>query len=281
MELPDGNPDAGLGAYGIRLRGLEAASELLVPVAAGAPAVHVEAVVGSAEPAAEYVEERSARIRLRSGGEILIDRDPGRALFRVPHPVRPDELVHPYLAPVAAVVAHWTGRETFHAGAVGIGDGALGVIGEREAGKSSTLAWMALQGVEVLCDDMLVVDGGAALPGPRSIDLREDAAARLGVGAPIGVTGARERWRVTLGPARHGRRISGWIFLAWGESLAARRLSGPERLERLAVQRGLRVAPVRPEVLMTLAALPAWELSRPRGWDSLPGAADLLLELAG
>lgn len=198
----------------------------------------------------------------------------------MPHPVRPDELVHPYLAPAAAVIARWMGRESMHAGAFAEDGRALAVVGTREAGKSSTMAWLAQAGVDVLCDDMLIVDDGRPLTGPRSIDLREDAARRLGTGEAIGVTGARERWRLRLAPAAPGAVLGGWVFLAWGERVEARRLGGPERLARLAEQRALRLPPARPDALLELTSLPAWELSRPRDWGSLPEAADLLRALA-
>lgn len=224
--------------------------------------------------------EDEARLRLRSGGEILIDRGERSVLYRVPHPVRPDELVHPYLAPAAAVIARWTGRESMHAGAFAAGGGALGVVGTREAGKSSTLAWLARSGVDVLCDDMLIVDGDRPLAGPRSIDLRADAAERLGAGEPIGMTGARERWRLRLGPTASGATLRGWVFLAWGDRVAVRSLPASERLPRLAAERALRLPPARPDALLELTSFPAWELSRPRRWESLPEAADRLLELA-
>jgi hypothetical protein len=217
---------------------------------------------------------------LRSGGQIVIERREQTVLYRVPHPVREDELVHPYLAPAAAVIGRWMGRESLHAGAFAAGGHALGVVGTREAGKSSTLAWLALQGVDVLCDDMLIVDGDRPLAGPRSIDLRADAAERLGAGEPIGMTGARERWRLRLGPPAPAATLRGWVFLAWGERVEARALPARERIPRIAEERGLRLPPVRPDALLELASLPAWELSRPRGWASLPQAADLLLELA-
>jgi hypothetical protein len=281
MTRPDPHTEQRLGAYGIRLHGLDEAAELLLPVDATAPELRIETEIGrAADDAVESVEDDTARIRLRSGGEILIDRGEGVARYRVPHPVRADEIVHPYLAPAAAVVARWMGRESFHAGALAGARGAWGVIGEREAGKSSTLAYLAQHGADVLCDDMLIVDGRVALPGPRSVDLREDAAGRLGIGQAIGVTGARERWRLTLGPVLADQELRGWIFLAWGDELGARSLPGAERLQRLAAQRGLRLAPKRPERLMELAALPAWELARPAEWSSLPGAAALLRELA-
>lgn len=266
------------GAYDIRLRGLDGAEALLVPVGADAPSYAVEAVIGRPEPE-EHVGDEAATLRLRSGGSIRIDRGSGRIRFEVPHPVRPDELVHPYLAPAAAVINRWHGRESVHAGALAVGGAALGVVGARGAGKSSALAWCALDGAEVLCDDLLVVDGRRAIAGPRSIDLREDAAAQLGAGEPIGVTGARERWRLHLGPVGEGR-LAGFAYLAWGPRVEVRRLGAAERLQRLVPERALRLEPARPEALLELASLPAWEISRPQSWESLPEVGRRLLELA-
>jgi hypothetical protein len=269
-----------LGAYGIRLRGLEAAAELLVPVGGSAPAYLVESAVRPPQPGPEHVDDDRADLRLRSGGRVIIDRRGRRACFQVPRPLRPDELVHPYLAPAAAVIGRWLGRESVHAGALAVDGRALGVVGGRGAGKSSTLAWLALGGDDVLCDDLLVVDGRATFAGPRTIDLREDAAARLGAGESIGVTGARERWRLRLARTRDRHVLVGFVFLAWGDSVMVRALGATERLERLVPQRGLRLEPARRDAVLELAALPAWEISRPRGWASLPETGRRLLELA-
>ena len=225
------------------------------------------------------MDDERAELRLRSGGQIVIDRRARTVLYRVPHAVRADELVHPYLAPAAAMINRWQGRESIHAGAFAVDGRALGVVGTREAGKSSTLAYLALHGTDVLCDDMVIVDGDHPLAGPRSIDLRADAAERFGAGEAIGMTGARERWRLSIGPTAPAT-LTGWVFLAWGDEVAARRLPARERIPRIAEERGLRLPPVRPDALLTLAELPAWELSRPREWESLPQAADLLRELA-
>jgi hypothetical protein len=269
-----------LGAYGISLRGLEEASELLVPVGEDAPEYDVESAVRSPETGPEHVDDDGAELRLLSGGRVLIDRGAGSVRFEVPHAVRPDEIVHPYFAPAAAVINRWLGRESVHAGAITVGGRALGVVGEREAGKSSTLAAWALGGGEVLCDDLLVVDGRATFVGPRSIDLREDAAAQLGAGEAIGVTGARERWRLQLAPVGDGQVLVGFVYLVWGDDVAVRRLGVAERLERLVPQRGLRLGPARPDAVLELATLPAWEISRPRSWAALPEVGRRLRELA-
>jgi hypothetical protein len=188
--------------------------------------------------------------------------------------------VHPYLAPAAAVIGRWLGRESVHAGALAVDGQALGVVGTRGAGKSSTLAWLALTGGEILCDDLLVLDGRTTFTGPRSIDLRPDAAQHFGAGEAIGLTGARERWRLQLDPAGDGHELVGFAYLAWGDSVRVRTLGASERLARLAPQRGLRLAPARDDALLDLVSAPAWEVTRPRNWESLPEAGQRLLELA-
>jgi hypothetical protein len=268
-----------LGAYGLRLEGLEDARDLLVPALPGWPRIVIDRRRGPGESAAEHVSETDAVVRLRgSGGEIRIRREEGSATFELPREVRADELVHPLLAPVGAVMAHWLGRQSFHAGGVVVGDRAWGVIGERGAGKSTTAAALALRGYGLVCDDMLVLEDGRALAGPRSIDLRREAAEQLGAGKPLGVVGARERWRLTAGSVGELRPLAGWIFLGWGERVESVPVPAAERLFLLNAHRGLTLPARDPSVLLELAALPAWKLRRPQAWESTADAVDLLLE---
>lgn len=178
------------------------------------------------------------------------------------------------------MIGRWLGRESLHAGAFVVEGRVWGLVGRREAGKSSTLAALASRGCGLVCDDMLILDGLTPLLGPRSVDLRADAAEWLRVGEPIGVTGARERWRLRVPPVAGDLELAGWVFLAWGDEVAVRGLGAAERLARLLEERGLRLPPVRPELLVDLAALAAWELRRTKGWDSLDTTVDRLLELA-
>ena len=189
-----------------------------------------------------------------------------------------DELVHPYLGLAAAVISRWVGRESFHAGAFEAAGGAWIVAGDKGAGKSALLASLALRGQSVLADDIVVVDRGQALAGPRSIDLRADTAEALGVGENVAVAHGRERWRMALSAAEPALPILGWVFPAWAEGPPTLEPVAPhDRLVRLAGSRVLRIATEQPELLVELAALPAWELRRGRDWDWLPGALDLLL----
>jgi hypothetical protein len=268
-----------VGAYGLWLTGLEAPGSLLVPARPEWPRFEVVAQLGRASSPYDRVGEDRACLALQNGGEIEIDRTAGRIVFSVPHELRAPELIHPYLAPAAAVIAPWFGRESFHAGAFVAGGGVWALVGERATGKSSTLAWLALQGYDVVCDDILVVEGMSAFAGPRSVDLRGEAARHLGAGEPLGTVGVRKRWRMQLGPVGEELTMRGWFFLGWSERVEAAPLGAAERLRRLFANRGARLLPAHPAFLLELADLPGWDLRRPPGWDSLPAAGERLLEI--
>jgi hypothetical protein len=269
------------GAYGLRLTGVEDAADLLNDTNDDWPVVELAWRVGETALEREQVSDSHATLRLRTGGRIELDRDAGHAEYVVSRPLSAEELVHPYLVPVAAIMAVWHGRESVHAGAFLAGTGAWGVVGGRESGKSSTLARLALDGVEIVSDDLLALEGTTPLPGPRAVDLREEPAGRLGVGVAIGLAGARERWRLRLAPVTGRPELRGWIHLAWGERVEAVPISGADRAARLHAQRAARLPSPAPEVLLELASLPAWEVRRPRTWDSLEETADCLRRLAG
>jgi hypothetical protein len=268
------------GAYGLCLDGVDAARDLLVEADPAWPRLALRSRVEPSNVEQEWVRPDSAVLRLKTGGHIELDRASAEAVFVVDRVLSAEELVHPYLAPVAAVMAHWLGRESIHAGAFAVDGGAIGIVGDRESGKSSTLARLALDDVEIVCDDMLVLEGSKVLAGPRSLDLREEPARRLGVGSSIGKAGARERWRLRLGDVRRDLRVRGWVHLAWGERVEAVPLEGGDRVARLLAQRGARLPSADPSVLLDLAALPSWEVRRPQDWSSLGETADCLRELA-
>jgi hypothetical protein len=269
-----------IGAYGLRLLGLDGAREMLVPARESWPELAVERRVGGPfNHGVDAVSATKARLQLVNGGEIAIDWTGRRVTVTTPRSPTDAELVHPYLAPVAAIMSYWLMRESFHAGAFVVGDRVWAILGDRESGKSSTLAWLAESGHAIVCDDMLVLDEKTALAGPRSLDLRKEAAEALGVGEPLGVVGARERWRLTLEPVRDELPVAGFVFLDWGEQVSARPLLPSERVVRLSTHRGVRLPPRDAARMLTFAGLPGWEITRPRGWDSLAAAGDRLLEI--
>jgi hypothetical protein len=268
----------GVGAYGLALSGVDSAARSLVQAEPEWPTYTLVNTIGQVERLMDRLGDDRAELRLRSGGTILVDRSEARAEFVTPKALTADELVHPYLAPVAAVAARWLGRDSFHGGAFALAGDVWGLLADREGGKSTTLAWIAAQGLPVVCDDMLVLEDGKPHAGPRVLDLRAEAAERLSAGNYLGIVGARERWRLELGEVPHGCRFRGWIFLVWGDDVAVEPVPASQRLPRLSEHLGLRVPPLSPERFLDLAALPAREFRRPRGWDRFEEAGSTLLE---
>jgi hypothetical protein len=269
------------GAYGFRLPDV-AARELLVEAPAHWPRLDLEVRVTLDEgPSTEHVDDAIAILRPRSGGWIELDRHAGRAVFCLSQRPTDSALVHPHLSSVAVVSAYWMGRESFHAGGFVVDGRVWGVLGDREAGKSSFLALLALSGIPVLCDDVLVIDGTTAFAGPRSVDLRASAASHLGVGEPLGVVGTRERWRLTLPPVDAEAPLAGWVSLAWSEEPDVRRPRGAERLQALGAHRGSTLYPSSPAELIELSSLPFVQLCRPRRWDRAGESMRLLLDALG
>ncbi|MDQ3721878.1 MAG: hypothetical protein M3376_02180 [Actinomycetota bacterium] len=269
------------GAYGLRITGVADARATLVDAHRQWPQLHIGVEEGDPPLRREHITDDRAEIILKTGGRLHLVRDPAIARYEVPRQLSDDELVHPFLAPAAAMMAHWLGRSSFHAGAFVSDGGAWAMIGDREAGKSSMLAHLAGHGHEIVADDILVVEDGKVYAGPRSIDLRRDTADRLGVGTGLGVVGTRQRWRVALpqlGTAAVPLR--GWIFLAWTGGAEVRRLSGSECLKRLIGHIGLRRTASDPATLLQLATLPAWDFGRPRDWQLMDATAERLLSLA-
>ena len=267
-----------LGAYGLRLGGLEGVASLLVPAEPEWPLLTIEHDTSDAVLDVESLTPTRAELRLRTGGFLVVDGPSATARFETPSPLTDDALVHPYLAPAAAVMAEWHGRSCAHAGAFVHAGRVWAVLGEREAGKSSTLAWLASNGHAVVTDDVLVLDGDTAFAGPRAIDLRQEAAEELGVGRNLGRLGNRDRFRMELRPIESVLPFGGWVALEWADRPAVDPMPASQLLETILRQRVLRVAPAEPTAWLDLAGRRGWRFSRPRDWAALPAAIDLLFE---
>ena len=227
------------------------------------------------------VDAERAAVPLLDGGGLQLDRAARTALITTAHELTDDELAHPYLAPIAAVHSHWLGRAAFHAGAIVVAERAWGVIGEREAGKSTLLAAVHAAGGVVLADDLLVMDGGIVYSGPRTLDLRQEAAARFPAARSLGVAGARERWRLDLGPAPAEVPLGGWIVPTWAEKLSIAVQPGAAAAHHIAPARSVQGLAIDPKAFMAAAAHPAVEFARPKDLDDLEvSVAALLAELA-
>lgn len=270
------------GAYGFRFSSVDLALDGLLDVPPDWPLIRLRQASASCPPnqAVELdVREHDATLRL-PGASLLLDRRQAVATIAAPAPLGPDRLLHPVLGYIASAFAHWLGRLAFHGGAFSANGGAIALLGDRGAGKSSTLGWLAGAGEPPLSDDVVVLRGQTAFAGPRSVDLWPDAAQALGVAAADSVRGgARQRLAPPAVPAELPLRA--WVALAWGTHTHLRPLRVHERypmlVQHLHVHRDGEL-PGR-EALLDLLALPAFELVRPRSLDSLAESGGVLLEL--
>ncbi len=267
------------GAYGFAVGGIEAPAALM-PVPREWPLVHITHLVGRRDDFAAPERDGILRINLIDDGLLVADRRRSSATFVTGSPLGADELAHPYLAAAAAPFAGWLGRSALHAGAFLDRRGAWGVLGAKEDGKSTLLAALALAGIAVLTDDALVVEQGRAFAGPRCIDLRHEAAVALDVVDRSVSARGGERTRLPLPPQIPLMvPLRGWFTLAWDEEPGVRLLPASKRLMALTGRTG-RSAPPQPTELLDLAALPVWELRRPRRFDLLADAVRLVAETA-
>ena len=273
------------GAYGFRLRGLDDHSSLLVEAEPDWPTLELRShgdgslAAGGDEAASSTVRflGAGARIELGASAVIEIEREPPRAVVRTRAPAA-EALIHPYLGAAASVVARWHGRESFHAGAFLHGSGSWVVLGPRTAGKSSLLASLHSLGCGIVADDVVVVEEGTCFAAPRTLDLRLEAAERLGLGVPLGRVGARERWRVELGPVPPRTPLRGFVYLEWAETLGVDPVLGHERLAGLGAHLTIPGTPVDASAFFELASLPSVRFRRPRDWGEAAAAAARLLD---
>jgi hypothetical protein len=273
-----GGRSAGYGAYGLRLPDLHAAAELLVPAPDHWPEWRIEHE-HEVDPPADRCESfngKRAFLRLSGGGWVDIDSDASRSTLRLPEPPDARAMVHPFLSLTAATTARWRGWSAFHAGGVVLGGRVWALLGEKGAGKSSTLAQLFLDGVVVMADDVLVIRDGNAITGPRCLDLREETAKRLGIGEALGKVGERERWRVPMPTADLELPFGGFVELTWSDRTSLEPVASAARLSLLVRHFALRLWPPSWTDILAYASLPTYRLSRPRSLRSLPEASERL-----
>jgi len=266
-----------LGAYGLRLSGDAPRSALLASVAENAPEIVITRRVGTIE-VTNTVDEEAATVPLLDGGGLELSRKARSAWLTTRQAITDDELAHPYLAPIAAVHSHWLGRAAFHAGAIVVAGRAWGVIGERQAGKSTLLAAIASEGGVVLSDDLLVMEGGNVFCGPRTLDLREEAARWFGGTRSLGMAGARERWRLDLGPAPEAAPLAGWIVPGWSADIMVERQPGAAAAHHIAPARSVTGLAIEPQVFLAAAAHPAVAFNRPKDLTQVAAGVHRLLD---
>jgi hypothetical protein len=228
-------------------------------------------VIGiEADPTGDEDDYVTARIE----GNVCLRRDlrsvrlPGTATTPL------SDLVHPVLA-TAGVMAAWArGEVVLHAGAFVGPAGAWIVLGDRGAGKSTLLAQQHVRGHEIVADDVCVIRADRVCAGPRTLDLRPDAAALLCLGLDNPVRDG-QRCRVAL-PAISGEMpLAGFVELGWSREVDLRRVSPVERLKRLLAASGNN--PDRPPAaILELAGFPYLRLQRAPTKESGESALRLL-----
>ena len=268
----------GHGAYGLNLFGPFGAAGLIE----SSPSWVNWRIVVAAAPPAEQVprwDRDAAACAVLPSGWATFDRAGATTHLFLPAPLTQEWLLHPLLSSTAVMSASWLGRQAFHAGAFVLDGRAWGVLGDRNHGKSTLLASMHQRGLPILADDVLVLQDGRAMAGPRCLDLREGAAAALGIGVPLGVLGSRERWRVTLGPVPAEVPFAGWVTLEWGPEVAISSVPLPSRLAVLAGAQGLKtLAQEGTAAWLPLIGAPMLTLTRPRSFERQGEAIGALVD---
>jgi hypothetical protein len=161
--------------------------------------------------------ESGYHLRFRSCGEFLISSDLSDVQVRR-DPAGPVELLPILLAgTLSAFLLTMRGATVLHASAVAIDGAALAFVGQSGRGKSTLAALMCLDGAQIVTDDVLTVDVGAAvtcLGGASELRLRP-AAAPLAHGQPGAVTRetADERLALSAQPAPSGSLPLGAIVV--------------------------------------------------------------------
>jgi hypothetical protein len=267
------------GAYGLRFTGHDLSAAVISGAPADWPVVHL-AVEPERDPQPEALHTDDAcTIHLRDELRTLVaTREPGAATLLGP-PLSPDDLAHPYLGPIATVFARWHGREAFHGAGVMVDGQAIGILGAREAGKSTLVAALAGAGLPIVADDMLVIDEQGVCRGPRTIDLRRPLPAEFIGEAELRSVRGSQRQRLALPDQPPVVPFAGWVLLSPGDQLQIDAVDAPTRLTILARWRAWRERPSDPRLMFELGTLPCWRLHAPQRWDALPATIDAVVEL--
>ena len=256
------------GSYGMAVTGLEAVDHLLVDVPDDAPQLDVRRRPFTPWDGREVDDDHLARFGLLGGGWLEVSRAARTATFYLPDPVEDDDFAHPLLAAAASSICRWDGRTILHGGVLARGGRAVAVVGDREAGKSSLMAWTALRRteVDVLADDLVVLQDETVWAGPRCIDLRPGATASLDLPTTARLTRASTRTRLQVGQVPQRAALHNVVVLAWGAQVSLERLPVAARLPALLPHTAVLDRRAQAPNLLALASLTVWLLRRPRDW---------------
>lgn len=271
--------------YGLNFPNLGAGSGLVGVRALNWHEVTFEQRTGTCDrfqPTGLMCSEGRATLHVSGAMDVHVLRDPRLSVDIVSaRRLGEAEIVHPVLAFAGAAAAYWTNRVALHAAAAVLNGTGWLLLGRPGGGKSTLAACLSRRGHAVLCDDLAVLDGRTVLAGPRSADLRADAAEELALGFLLQTATGRRRWRTGLGAAPFEVPLGGLFSLEWGEFTSVRKAGLSERLQLLAGCDALNWGPPTPTALLDLLDVPLYVLRRPRTWDGLEATLDSIERLAG
>ena len=244
----------------------------------GMPVLHVQQrLLTDHVPRFRSLNDHAAEVPLIESSWLSISRGPAAtATFQTTRVLDRAELLHPWLVPAAATVNVWNGRKVFHGGIVSDGECAVAIVGGKEAGKSSLLAWASAQpDLFVMADDLVVADGRTIFAGPSTVDLRLTSLAHLPNGTPGSclVRGdTRARLVVPSGPPT--AHLVGVVVLTWSTvpALELRPVQPADRLGHLLPHAMIGALPLGHAGVLDIVRYPTWQLSRPRDWVHMPEA---------
>jgi hypothetical protein len=273
--------ESGAGVYGLNVLGLGDVSRFSSDPLPGSPQLEIRQRLGVAPPDAESrLFDDRAVIPLIENGLLEVFRDPAVASFTMPRTLSDDELLHPWLVPAAATVSAWHGRRVMHGGLVGNGEKAVAIVGDKEGGKSTLLAWLAFEaGLTVMCDDLVVLEDDHVFAGPACIDLRPGSVSHLPdvVGSTLVRDGTRLRVPLPKTPAI--AEFMGVIVLEWSERTAMPAVPPGERLTHVLPHALVEGIPLGVAGVLGFAQYRMWRLMRPKKWESLDTAATMVQDL--
>lgn len=231
----------------------------------------------------EHVDHERVSLGAKGASSFEVVRNPASIAFDFPETPSADAVLHPLGTIPMSVLARWRGDATLHGGAFAIEHTAWGLAGQREAGKSTTLALLSELGYTILADDLLAIQDGFVWSGPSCVDLRPQAAAKFPGARDLGIVGGRRRYRLSTPSAPARLPLRGFFFLEWHEEprVTISPLPVDEKLRWLyALEYIGLMGPAPPLQILDLAALPAWRVARPRGWYTSAELIDAILAVA-
>lgn len=278
MNVAPPIPPEHAGLFGIALRGVHLPTHRLTSPPSGTPVwqLNREPAETSQRPPRPSITEDLGTFLHPQNVWTVVDRSAQTITAYTPRRVTDDAILHPFGIAAFSTAARWRGASVFHSGAVVIGGRAWGLLGGKGAGKSTTALTLSGLGHPVLSDDVLIVERGEVLAGPRFTDLRQAVP-----GADdLGVVGLRRRWRLPLPPAPWSAPLGGWFVLDWGAELSSASVPAPQRFSALLDAYSFADEPIEPRALLELSGRPMLRVARPRDVGQLGAFGRYLAELA-